>query len=247
MLFSEPKPYITVLIIYELKTEGMKGLRFILYIVLSAFIFVGCEDDDNDDFLNERSKYEVEFTFFWSSTNFPTDYPSNAHFSKLIGWSHKPASDLFKVGTAATSGIEAMAETGATTPLDSELRERIGLGQGLNLVIADALGSGTGTIKTEVIIDRLNSNVTFVTMVAPSPDWYVGAINVSLLDGQNFVSTKTVNAFVYDSGTDDGTTFTSLDANTSPQGKISLFVDPPLGDGTTVTPVFATVKFTRIN
>lgn len=55
-------------------------------------------------------------------------------------------------------------------------------------------------------------------MIAPSPDWFTGVRNVSLVDGNgDFITTPiVVNSFSYDSGTDDGEGFTSDDAISNP-------------------------------
>jgi hypothetical protein len=81
-------------------------------------------------------------------------------------------------------------------------------------------------------------------MLAPSPDWYIGTVNV-LLKEEKFVEIKTVDVLVYDSGTDSGTTFTSFDTITTPQEPITLLVDTPLGDGTITFPVIGTATFVK--
>ena len=224
----------------------MKNLKSYLYIILVLFI-VSCSKSDGpiETGIEGDATYTVTFTMHWNSTDFPTDYPSNAHFSPLIGWSHPTTSDFFKVGTAATDGIEDMAETGGTSVLKTELEAKIANNEGLDFVLGSGLGSGEGEISLEIEVDATNSAVTLVSMVAPSPDWYVAALNVNLYDGSNFIENKTVTAVVYDAGTDSGTTFTSANIETDPKGLISLFVDSPLGDGTNLSADFATVTFVK--
>jgi len=218
--------------------------KLILFILLFiTFFFVECKKDDNEDIVNVQ--YRITFSFNWNNQDFSNDYPSNAHFSKLIGWSHKSTSTLFEVGTLATEGIENMAESGGTTPLDNEINDRIVSGEGLQLVIGNSLGSGTGDIIVDITIDKEYTSVTLATMIAPSPDWYVAVVNINLFENGEFVDNKTVNAIVYDAGTDDGTTFTSSDDDTDPQQPISIIVNPPLGNGSTVTPAIAIVNFSK--
>ena len=49
--------------------------------------------DDVNVTANEASEqtadYRVSFVFDWNKTDFPTDYPSTAHFSQLVGWVHE--------------------------------------------------------------------------------------------------------------------------------------------------------------
>ncbi len=224
----------------------MKKIKSYLYLILVLFI-ASCSESDGpvEMGIESDASYTVTFTMHWNSTDFPTDYPSGAHFSPLIGWSHSSTNNFFNVGAIATEGIKVMAEEGGTETLKTELEAKITAGEGLDFVLGSGLGSGTGEITVDVEVDAVNSAVTLVSMVAPSPDWYVAALNVNLYDGTHFVDTKTITAAVYDSGTDDGISFTSADAATDPQGLISLFVDAPLGDGTELSADFATVTFTK--
>ncbi|MGZ2368178.1 spondin domain-containing protein [Ancylomarina sp. YFZ004] len=224
----------------------MRNLKSYLYIILVVFI-VSCSKSDGpiETGIEGDATYTVTFTMHWSAADFETDYPSNAHFSPLIGWSHKTTSDFFELETSASAGIKEMAETGGTGTLKTELEAKIAAGEGLDFVLGSGLGSGTGDITVEVTVDAANPAVTLVSMVAPSPDWYVAALNVNLYDGSNFVDTKTVTAAVYDAGTDSGITFASDNSVTTPQAPISLFVDSPLGDGTDLSADFATVTFTK--
>jgi len=225
----------------------MKKMKSILYLVLAVFI-ASCSESDGpiEMGIEGDATYTVTFTMHWNSTNFPKDYPAgSAHFSKLIGWSHQTSSTFFKVGTEASPGIKDMAETGETGTLKTELEDKIAADEGFDFVLGSGLGSGTGDITVEVEVDADNPSISLVSMLAPSPDWYVGAINVNLYDGSNFVDTKTVTAVVYDAGTDSGLTFSADNAPTNPQGSISLFVDSPLGDGTELPTAFATVTFTK--
>ena len=224
----------------------MRKLRS-CFCLLIGLVLVSCSKSDGpiETGIESDATYTVTFKMQWNSTDFPTDYPSNAHFSPLIGWSHPATSDFFKVGITATDGIKEMAETGATGTLETELKAKIANNEGLDFVLGSGLGSGEGEITLEIEVDATNSAVTLVSMVAPSPDWYVAAMNVNLYDGSNFVDTKTITAAVYDAGTDSGTTFTSANIATDPQGLITLFVDSPLGDGTNLSADFATVTFVK--
>ena len=224
----------------------MRKFRSYFYLLI-GLVFVSCSQSDGpiETGIEGDATYTVTFKMNWNSTDFPAEYPSGAHFSPLIGWSHPITSTFFKVGTTATEGIKVMAETGGTGTLQTELEAKITDGEGLDFVLGSGLGSGTGEISVDVGVDAINSSVTLVSMVAPSPDWYVAALNVNLYDGTHFVDTKTITAAVYDAGTDSGLSFSSNNSITDPQGLISLFVDTPLGDGTELPTAFATVTFVK--
>jgi len=212
-----------------------------------ALLLISCSKSDGpiEYGIETEATYTVTFKMNWNSTDFPKDYPSNAHFSPLIGWSHPSTSGFLKVESVASEGIEAMAETGATDLLQTELETKIANNEGLAFVVGEGLASGTGEIKVEIAVNAENPSISLVSMLAPSPDWYVAALNVNLYDGSHFAVTKTITAKVYDAGTDSGITFESDDLNTDPQGTISLFVADPLGDGTDLLADIATVTFTK--
>lgn len=224
----------------------------LLFLLLSVFttLLNSCKKDVEElptaDVENIVCYYNVTFQINWNSQDFPTDYPNNDHFSKLIGWSHKPNNTFFKVGTISSQGIEDMAELGATTPLDNELATKIANNEGLAYYIGDNLSSGVGTISQTIEVTKEFSAVTLVTMLAPSPDWYLGVIDINLLEDGNFVTQKTIDGFIYDAGTDDGTTYSSPNSDSSPKQPISLFVNVPIGNGTIVAPAIATVTFTKL-
>lgn len=219
-------------------------------LVILLLVLFSCKKDVKDlpqkpDDL-QINNYRVSFNINWNSSNYPTNYPSNAHFSRLIGWTHEPNTEFFKEGTLASEGIRKMAELGATNPLDIEINERIATKEGLGLYIGNNLATGVGQITIDVVVDKYHPSVTLATMLAPSPDWYLAVVNVNLLENNEFINFKTVDGIVYDAGTDDGLTYTSANANTYPHRAISYFVSAPLGNDTVVSPSIATITFTKL-
>tara|TARA_B100000809_G_scaffold247024_1_gene275601 strand:- start:5919 stop:6593 length:675 start_codon:yes stop_codon:yes gene_type:complete len=216
----------------------------IFYIAL-VLLLTNCKKEEGR-FIAEKSFYKVTFNLDWNSTNFPIDYPANAHFSRVIGWSHNSGSTFFKEGTIASVGIKDMAERGLITPLDTEITAKISNREGHRLVVGSSLASGLGSI----VLDSLEVTKDFpllslVSMLAPSPDWYIGVLAVDLHDNNEFLVEKTVDIMVYDAGTDSGVTFSSTDSLTSPQQSVKVFVDAPLGNGVILNKVIGTVTFVK--
>lgn len=223
----------------------MRHLCKLSLIALLLFACTNDEDMDSND-VKASAEYLVTFKIDWNSKVFPTDYPSNAHFSRVIGWSHDSNQSLFKIGTDASNGIKNMAETGGISPLDDELMELIEEGNGHNHFIGSNLGSGTGEIIFRVEVTEQHSFITLATMIAPSPDWYIAVVDINLLENDSFVNQKTVEAHVCDAGTDNGITYSSPNDVTDPQKPISLFVDSPVGNGVQLHATIATVNFTKV-
>ena len=64
--------------------------------------------------------------------------------------------------------------------------------------------------------------VTLVTMIAPSPDWFVGVSGLSLLDsGGAWLSSHEVDLHPWDAGTENGDGFSLSNPATSPRGVIT--------------------------
>ena len=78
-------------------------------------------------------------------------------------------------------------------------------------------------------------------MIAPSPDWFVGAQSLALMEGGNWVD-KTIPLTAWDSGTDSGPNFTSGNQDTNPAQPISLINDGVFNPGNPL----GTMTFTRI-
>lgn len=215
-----------------------------IYIIPFLILF-GCKKKEGR-VLPKSAQYEVLVHLDWNSSDFPSDYPSNPHFSRFIGWSHNISSTFFKEGTIASVGIKDMAERGKVLPLESELDSLINYGLGHQYFVGSNLANGTGEVKLENIeVTKSYSNISLVSMLAPSPDWYVGALSVGLVDNNEFLEEKIVDIIVYDAGTDSGISFLSLDSITFPQQNITKFVSPPLGNGVSINKVIGTVRFVK--
>lgn len=216
----------------------MKKIQLYTLIILSL-VFVQCNKTEEKESLLVESDitYKVTFDFNWNNQDFPIDYPSNPHFSKLIGWSHKSTNDFFSIETIASEGIKDMAERGVNSTLENEIQEKIDNGDGLKFVIGESLSSGVGKITVDIIVNKENSSVTLATMIAPSPDWYIAVVNINLFENGEFTNEKIVDGLIYDAGTDSGTTFDSNNDETNPKQPISLITNTPFGNDITISTV----------
>ena len=192
---------------------------------------------------SDTAIYSVTFNATWSATTHPTDFPSGAHFSPLIGAVHNDSASFWASGETATPGIEQMAETGGTGLLTREIRAEIP-DNAISVINGRGIGSPASTTISEVLVTLDHPLITLVTMIAPSPDWFVGTAGQSMQDefGQ-WLDELTFVLYPYDSGTDDGTSYRSPNADSSPRQAIkglkgvSPFSDEPIG----------TYTFTRID
>ena len=70
---------------------------------------------------SSEAEYTVRMHVSWSKTLHPNWYPSGAHLSPMVAWSHRLENAVFKPNSSASAGIEIMAETGGTDTLRKEI------------------------------------------------------------------------------------------------------------------------------
>jgi hypothetical protein len=162
-----------------------------------------------------------------------------------VGGLHNELITFWESGRTASQGIQRMAEFGGQSTLLSEVNASIAAGTSNRTLSGSGIGSGTGSAALRFRIDSSHPLVTLTSMIAPSPDWFVGVHGLPLLENGAWVSQKTVMLYPYDAGTDSGVTFRSLDQVTVPRGVITPIGTPPLGENGTAAPL-GTFTFTRV-
>ena len=194
------------------------------------------------------ARYQVVFNATWSQATHPTDWPAGAHFSGLVGGTHNSSVRFFHEGQTASEGIRLMAERGQQLTLLSEIAPAVANGTAQFQLAGGGISSSPGTVRLTFPepMRRDYPLVTLVSMIAPSPDWFVGVDSLSLIDDAQWVTNKVVVLYGMDAGTDSGATYTSPDQVTVPRGVVTRFTGfPALVDGTIVP--FGTFTFTRLD
>jgi hypothetical protein len=190
------------------------------------------------------AQYRLVFTSTWTAATHPQDFPGNPHYSPLIGGTHHSGVTFWQSGALATEGIRRMAEIGSPRTLEEEIRVGIGAGTAQHVFVAGNLDS-PGATSFEFEVSQGHPLVTLVTMVAPSPDWFVGVSGLPLFENGAWTEQRVIELRPWDAGTDSGVTFRAEDQETRPRQPISLISTPPLAVGGAVTPL-GTFTFTRI-
>ena len=191
------------------------------------------------------ARYELTFEATWSEATHPVAFPPNPHFSGLIGASHSSSVRLWEEGGAATPGIQNMAETGGKSPLDGEIAALIESGDACGLISGGGVNPSPGSVTVSFAVTQDCPLVSVVSMIAPSPDWFVGVSGLSLLEDGGWVEQKVVELAPYDAGTDSGSTYTAPNEPTAdPETIYRIEVEPLLIDG--AVPPLGTFTFTRV-
>ena len=176
----------------------------------------------------EVAEYRVTFDATWSAGTHPGAYPTGAHFSPPVGGTHDATVTFWQTGSLASDAIEQMAEEGASAPLANEVALAIIQGSAFSQIAANGLTS-PGMVQATFLVNESHPLVTLVTMVAPSPDWFLGVSGLSLRSGAAWLDPVVHDLFSYDAGTDSGTAFTSGNDDTDPADPVSLITAAPFG------------------
>ena len=97
----------------------------------------------------------------------------------------------------------------------------------------------------EIDVSQSYPLVTLVSMIAPSPDWFVGVSAVPLYQDGRWADERRFDLDPWDAGTDGGITFLSPDLPLVPRGPIARLTTTPLSPSGRVTPL-GSFTFTRL-
>ncbi|MCP3892621.1 MAG: elongation factor Ts [Desulfobulbaceae bacterium] len=173
--------------------------------------------------------YELEFTSTWNNNDITINLPVNAHFTILIGVTHGKGDALWIPGTKASQGVENVAETGSIGAIQSEISQAISAGTAGSQVISNDLYRPFPSSSSTVFqVTDKHSSISLISMIAPSPDWFVGVSGLSLKDSNgNWIRKLIVNLVPWDAGTENGSSFSLSNTATSPQRNIALINGNP--------------------
>ena len=176
--------------------------------------------DDPEVARKSQATYSVRMDGNWTDAVTPAGVPDGAHFTTFVGGIHNDQVAFLEAGETASAGIEAMAEAGATATLIEEVNDA--KPNAARHITIPAPGIGSTSTQTDVVFTSDHPRLTLTSMIAPTPDWFVGVSGLSLLDSSgDWRDSVTVNLYPWDAGTEDGTGFSLTNDETDPQGVIA--------------------------
>lgn len=198
-----------------------------------------------------EATYEFVFTAQWTTENGFGSVPGPAHFSGIIGAAVNEQSRLWTRGQAASVGIEEVAEEGTTPGITAQIRLEIAANAAREITFVGG-PRNSGSVSGTVTFSDAHPALSFVTMVAPSPDWFVGLSRQSMKDASGqWIASFDRQLPIYDAGTEEGDSFSTSGATTNPQGVITrlnglIAGSLPFVDGTVNGNAIARVQLRRI-
>ena len=182
----------------------------------------------------QTAQYRVDFDVTWSSTTHPGAIHPLSHFDSVTGATHSDAVSFWRVGELATPGVKQEAEEGVSPLFDDELNAALTAGTAHGLInepgwICPGEVSHANCRAPNFTFEasESHSKVTFLAMIGPSPDWFVGVSEVALRDNGAWVTTPIVLPILpYDGGTrSNDATFGQFGPLNNPPEAISLITD----------------------
>lgn len=185
--------------------------------------------------------YNLTVENFWSQANHeawadPFSSLTNPHFSHLGGGTHNGNLTVWQPGGFSSPGMIRMQESGwiddpnaANPDLAAEFAEHIASGDAFSFLNYPQFFTPAGPVTVSFDVSETHPLVTLVSMLGPSPDWFVGVSGLSLLDETgNWRDTVEVDLFPYDGGSrSSDEEFVLFGPQQDPQRPITLLTDTP--------------------
>ena len=185
--------------------------------------------------------YQLDFSGTWSAATHPGAFPGgSSHFTDLVGANHSDAVTFWEPGQLATLGVERVAELGSTGVFLSEVQTAINAGTAASKINGPSLFGLPTSKSLTVTVSELHPLVTLVSMIAPSPDWFVGVTGLPLRENGQWLGQVQVDLDAYDAGTEEGNGFSLSNPATNPQEVIEIITTAPFAG----LPSLATLTFT---
>lgn len=202
---------LTVIMILKLREQDLPT-----NIEVSAPTAINHSEDTSEE-MPDRATYQIKFVATWDQASHPDNYPNGAHFSPLVAYTHSPNPDsaIFSLDALASPGIKQMAETGITDLLATEIQSLIDNQLAHQYRQSERLES-PGEITLQIETTKTLSHLTLVSMIAPSPDWFV-SIDLNLIENNQWIDDQKIELTSLDAGTDSGGALLSENQPSTPQ------------------------------
>lgn len=170
-----------------------------------------------------EATYRLTVLNTWTAADFPANFPGNDHWAMLGGGTHDPAQSFWSIGENSSSQMETMAEGGNAVPLRNQITSAGGSPLLWNYWFCreDKNNLACGDRTVTFTVDSETSAITITSMIAPSPDWFIGVDALDLHPGDAWTPFLEVPLVMYDAGTEEGLIPNGSNPPTSPLEGIS--------------------------
>lgn len=157
--------------------------------------------------------YKATFISKWNKTTHPHDFPQRAHFSSVIGGSHKAENPLWVLGSKASSAVKKFSEWGDPRSLIHRIKRDYH-----GIIKMGAVMEFNKPVTDRFRADNARHYLSIMSRITPSPDWFVGIDRLDLCNTTSctWKTNFTVELTPIDAGTDSGLKFLSTNKKTHP-------------------------------
>lgn len=220
-------------------------MRTIILTILTVTVLASCKKDTVETQTFSEARYKITITGKWTSPSFTV--PSGAHYTTFTGMIHNSQAVLWKDNTKASAGTELLAETGLGGIILAEIDSMIAAKNALSLILFVSPAPNTSA-SVNIYCNSNYPQVSFESMLGPTPDWFVGVSGINLFSNNQWISDTTINLYPYDAGTEDGDVFGYANPATVPQQNIHLLqasAATVLANGNPTLAAIATARFVK--
>jgi Spondin_N len=220
-------------------------MKLIWIPVFLIVVLFSCKKDDTQGPSFSEARYTIIVTGKWATPAFTT--PGSAHYTSFVGMVHNSNAYLWKEGTKASPGTEAVAESGNTIPILAEIDSMVAAKNAIAL-FAFIPPAVTGSKSVNIYCNSNYPLISFESMLGPTPDWFVGISGLNLYNNNKWTADTTVNLYPYDAGTEDGDVLAYNNPASVPQQNVHLLLasqGTALANGNLVLAPIATARFIR--
>lgn len=183
-------------------------------------------------FSQSSANYTITVTTTWNAANhgslLDNSLPNDPHWSPLALVTHKNPNAFLQLGAISSEGVQNIAEFGGTASFQNEVNAAINIAAAHQYLQSSFTPRGAiSSASINITVTEAFPLVTFLSMVAPSPDWFIAVNSESLRSGntaenRGWKDTYSLDLFAYDAGTDDGLDYQS--ANSANNPKVGIFM-----------------------
>jgi len=207
--------------------------------ILTIIVFID-QCSYREKFSEDQATYRVTFTSNWGKDPL-INHPPNPHTGNMFLVTHSNGFKLFEYGKLASKGVSTTSMYGTLDELFHITKGNENVG---NIVTSNVLQTpGETNLMIDVTPDK--RYLSFVTMIAPSSDWFTGFSSIDLKKNGEWVNSTTISLYVYVAGTDSNQGFTTEHKVRENALPITIKTDSFLYPKNTIKPI-ANVKITRI-
>jgi len=187
---------------------------------------------------NEIMEYSCSFVNQWNTDRHPKHFPTgheytSVHWTKQILASHDTNYSMWREGSMASRGVEKLAELGGVSDILNELTRHGDIDY--NIGYDKYLYNTHDPIVNfnPITMTPKRRYISILSKLAPSPDWFAGYHDFDTINEETNTWYRgfSIPLFPYDAGTEEGSSYATVNVATDPKEPISKFT---LGGGDNV-------------